>query len=78
MTNEDGTVSFVTVTMPPDVESYQPGKIWTADIDNDGMPEFLIQARYYGGSRYVLLRLNKNGKGGYYFTEIARTSYEGV
>jgi len=78
MTNDDGTVSFITVTMPPDVESYQPGKVWTADIDNDGMPEFLIQAQYYEGSRYVLLRLNKDDKGGYYFNEIAGTSYEGL
>jgi hypothetical protein len=52
--------------------------VWTADIDNDGVPEFLIEAQYYEGSRYVLFRLNKNDKGGYYFTEIAGTSYEGL
>lgn len=78
MTSDNGSVSFITVTMPPDVESYQPGKVWTVDIDNDGTQEFLIQAQYYEGSRYVLLRLDKDDKGGYYFNEIAGTSYEGL
>lgn len=78
MTNEDGTVSFITVTMPPGVDKYYPGKVWTVDIDGDGMPEFLIKAQYFKGSRYALLRLNRNDKGGYYFTEITGTSYEGL
>jgi hypothetical protein len=78
MTNEDGTVSFITLAKPADPEEYRPVKVWTADIDNDGVPEFLIEAQYYEGSRYVLFRLNKNDKGGYYFTEIAGTSYEGL
>lgn len=78
MMNEDGTVSFITVTMPPDTENYRPARVWTADIDNDEMPEFLIKAQYYEGSRYVLLRLSKNDKGAYCFTEIAGTSYEGL
>jgi len=78
MANEDGTVSFITVTMPPETENYRPAKVWTVDIDNDGAPEFLIKAQYYEGAKYVLLRMNKNGKGGYYLTEIAGTSYEGL
>jgi|GEM_PF-858217 len=78
MTNEDGTVSFVSVTMPQDVDGYRPGKVWTVDIDSDGMPEFLIEAQYYEGSSYVLLRLNKNNEGGYSFTGVAATSYEGL
>jgi hypothetical protein len=78
MTNEDGTVSFITVNMPPHTDDYWPGQAWTADIDNDGVPEFLIKAQYYEGARYALLRLNKNSKGDYYLTEIAGTSYEGL
>jgi hypothetical protein len=78
MANEDGTTSFITVSMPPHTDDYWPSKAWTVDIDNDGVPEFLIKAQYYEGDRYVLLRLDKNLKGGYSLIEIAGTSYEGL
>lgn len=78
MSNEDGTVSFITALRPPNTEYYLPAKLWTADIDNDGMPEFLIKAQYYEGTRYVLLRLKRSEKSGYYLTEIAGSSYEGI
>jgi hypothetical protein len=77
MTNEDGTASFIPVQMQPDTDGYSPTKVWTVDIDDDGLPEFLFKAQYYEGSRHVLLRLNKNDQGDYYLTEIAGTSYEG-
>jgi len=78
MANEDGTTSFITLNEPMGYSEYGPAKIWTTDIDGDGIPEFLIKAQYYKGSRYVLLRLNESEGGGYHLSEIATSAYEGT
>jgi hypothetical protein len=78
MTNEDGTTSFITLNEPMGYSEYGPAKVWTIDIDGDGMPEFLIKAQYYKGSKYVLLRLNESEGGGYYLSEISASAYEGL
>ena len=78
MANEDGTTSFVTLDESERPSGYTPAKVWTTDIDGDGMPEFLIKAQYNEGSRYVLLQLNESEGGGYYFTEVAASAYEGL
>lgn len=78
MANEDETTSFITLNEPMGFSEYGPAKVWTTDIDGDGIPEFLIKARYYKGSRYVLLRLNESEGGGYHLAEIATSAYEGL
>jgi hypothetical protein len=65
MANEDGTTSFITLDQPPGESGYEPTKVWTTDIDGDGIPEFLIKAQYDKGSRHVLLRLTEGEGGGY-------------
>ncbi|MCZ8257984.1 MAG: hypothetical protein O9327_20250, partial [Polaromonas sp.] len=77
ITNEDETVSFVQLGRLRSPDDYKPVEVWTADTDGDGTPEFLVRAQYAGGWRYVLLRLNTEGKAGYELTEIARTAYQG-
>lgn len=78
MTNEDGTTSFISLDRNLGTDGYWPTKVWTADIDGDGVPEFLIKAQYYEGESYVLLRLNESALDGYYLTEIAASAYEGL
>jgi hypothetical protein len=77
MANEDGTTSFLTRNETMSYSEFEPEKVWTADIDSDGIPELLIKARYPRGTKYVLLRLNENEGGGYYLSEIATSAYEG-
>jgi len=76
MANEDGTTSFITLDAPEGPAGYTPAKVWTTDIDGDGMPEFLIKAQYGVRTRYVLLRLSEGEGGGYRLTEIATSAYE--
>jgi hypothetical protein len=76
--NEDGPTSFITLNEPMGHSEYGPAKIWTTDVDGDGMPEFLIKAQYDRGSRHVLLRLNEREGGVYHLTEIAASAYEGL
>ena len=78
MTNEDGTTSFISLDRDQGNYEYWPTKVWTADIDGDGVPELLIRAQYYEGESYVLLRLNERKPDGYYLTEIAASAYEGL
>lgn len=78
MTNEDGTTSFITLDRPSITYDYWPTKVWTADTNSDGVPEFLIKGQYYEGDRYVLLRLIKDGRGSYRLSEIASTAYDGL
>lgn len=77
MANEDGTTSFIILSEPPDFSAYGPSKVWTSDVDGDGVPELLIKAKYRKGSKHVLLRLNESEGGGYHLTEIATSAYEG-
>lgn len=71
-------IEFVPLGRHKEEYDYGPGKVWTVDIDGDGNMEFLFDARYYEGSRYVLLKLKQDEKLGWRFNEIAGTAYEGL
>lgn len=71
-------VEFVPLGRHKEEYDYGPGNVWTVDIDGDGNMEFLFDAQYYEGSRYVLLKLKHYEKLGWRLNEIAGTEYEGL